>query len=77
MKLFKFLCILLALTVTLSFVACKGNTDNGDNGGDTGDVGDNGDNGNTGGDTGNTGGYMTWNAASSISKYYDIRSALD
>lgn len=28
-------------------------------------------------DTGNTGGYMTWNAASSISKYYDIRSALD
>ncbi len=28
-------------------------------------------------DTGNTGGYMTWNAASSISKYYDIQSALD
>ena len=28
-------------------------------------------------DTGNTGGYMTWNGASSISKYYDIRSALD
>lgn len=28
-------------------------------------------------DTGNTGGYMTWNAASSIEKYYDIRPALD
>ncbi len=28
-------------------------------------------------DTGNTGGYMTWNAASSIQKYYDIRSALN
>ena len=28
-------------------------------------------------DTGNTGGYMTWNAASSIQKYYDIQSALD
>ena len=28
-------------------------------------------------DTGNTGGYMTWNGASSISKYYDIQSALN
>ena len=28
-------------------------------------------------DTGNTGGYMTWNAASSIEKYYDIQSALN
>ena len=28
-------------------------------------------------DTGNTGGYMTWNAASNISKYRDISSALD
>ena len=28
-------------------------------------------------DSGNTGGYMTWNAASSIQKYYDIQSALD
>lgn len=28
-------------------------------------------------DTGNTGGYMTWNAASSVNKYYAIQSALD
>ncbi len=28
-------------------------------------------------DTGNTGGYMTWNAASSIQKYYDIAPALN
>ena len=28
-------------------------------------------------DSGNTGGYMTWNGASSITKYYDIQSALD
>ena len=68
MKLFKLLCIILALTVTLSFVACGSKGDNGDNGDNPGDVegggngedtgeGDNGDNdGNTDDDITDDGG---------------------